>query len=102
MAVQVGLLRWEPGLTRKDILKRLVNRIFGMAEEAGTDCIVTSCRCAGQSRHSGSEVSKDYSRIIIPDILYSELIALAMGSKGINGWVKKHLVDPSKLLRERV
>jgi heterodisulfide reductase subunit B len=80
-----------------EIVKKLVGRIVDSAKKAGADAVVTACGiCQAnldmrQARGAGSHP--------LPIFYFSELSALAFGSSRVNGWLAKHLIDPSELLK---
>jgi len=90
-------------LTRTDIVRRLVNRLFTMAVEAGADCIVTACPlCQAnldtRQREVNSKYSEDY---YLPVFYFTELLGLAFGHPDVSKWLSRHLVDPTRLLHSK-
>lgn len=90
-------------LSRTDIARKMMLRILDMAEEAGADCLVTSCpMCQTNLDTRMKEISKEFSRdFYIPVLFFSELIGLALGSRDVKKWFRRHLVNPTKVLKER-
>ena len=90
-------------LSRTDIARKMMLRILDMAEEAGADCLVTSCpMCQTNLDTRMKEISKEFSRDFhIPVLYFSELIGLALGSRNIKKWFRCHLVNPVKVLKEK-
>ncbi len=90
-------------LSRTDIAKTLIYKIFSMAEEAGTDCLVTSCpMCQANLDSRMHDVSADFAKNFqIPVFYISELMGLAFGSRRTGKWFRKHLVNPKKILKMR-
>jgi heterodisulfide reductase subunit B len=87
-------------LSRPDIVRKLSGKILDMAMEAGAECIVTCCpmcqanleMCQGAlSRKTGG----DYH---IPTFYFTELLGIALDLTGSEQWLKRHLVNPKKLL----
>jgi heterodisulfide reductase subunit B len=81
---------------RADVVTPLVNEILASAVAVGAECLVTSCamcqlnleiRCTWEPR--------------LPVFHFSEILALALGSKDYEGWFTRHLVDPRPLLAAR-
>jgi heterodisulfide reductase subunit B2 len=81
---------------------RLVEKLLGMARRVGAQAIVVSCQmCQAnldmykerRGRGSGRKLS-------LPIYYFTELIGLALGVKGVPGWLSKHMTDPRPLLRE--
>lgn len=89
-------------LTRPDIVKRLVDKLLGMAREAGADCLATGCpMCQANLDTRQAQVSKEFGKDHhLPIFYFTELIGLALGCR-VDKWVKKHLVDPRSLLTSR-
>jgi len=90
-------------LSRPDIVRKLSGKILDMAMEAGAECIVTCCpmcqanleMCQGAlSRKTG----RDYN---IPTFYFTELLGIVLGLTGSDQWLKRHLVDPKKLLSKK-
>lgn len=89
-------------MTRVDIVKRLSGNLFAEALEAGADCIVTDCPlCQAnldtREKEIAGESGRDYD---LPVFYISELIGLALGVDGTSWW-KRHIVDPTGLLKKR-
>ncbi len=83
-------------VSRPEIAGKLVNQIMGSAINAGAECIVTACamchlnleiRCAKENR--------------IPVFHFSELLSLAVEGHAPKDWLKRHLIDPKPVLRQR-
>lgn len=90
-------------LTRSDIVVRLVDRLLGMAQEAGADCVVVACSmCQANldARQRQTQVAGS-DRPGIPVFYVTELLALAMDLPGARGWWRRHLTDPVALLTAR-
>lgn len=81
-------------LTKTDIATRMVNRLVDRAREAGADAMVTSCPLCqiNLEMHQTGAESK------MPIFYFTELIGLAFGLEEAESWLKKHLIDPIKLL----
>lgn len=87
-------------LSRADVVQKLVNKIFVRAEEAGANCIVTACpMCVAnlEMRQKPSRFSYEVPHPV-PVLYFTELLALAMGLPGVEGWLKSHLIDPMPLV----
>jgi heterodisulfide reductase subunit B len=89
-------------LSRTDIVKKMMLRIFEMADEAQADCLVTSCpMCHANLDTRMEEISTEYSRdFSIPVLYFSEMIGLAMGMNS-KKWFKRHIISPVKMLKEK-
>ena len=90
-------------LTRPDVVRKLVNKLYEMALETGAECIVTACPlCQGNLDQRQEEISKEFKRdYYLPILYFIELTGLAMGENGVDRWLGRHLVDPRKLLKSK-
>jgi heterodisulfide reductase subunit B len=90
-------------LTRPDIARTLVKKLLDMAEEAQADCIVTGCpMCFSNLDSRQKEVSKNSEKKYrIPVFFISELMGLAFGDRDAQKWLRRHMVDPRPLLRQK-
>ena len=80
-------------LTHGDVVVKLVNRIVGMAKEAGAECLVCSCGLC----QINLEMRQDADALGLPVFYFTELMGVALGLEGGRWWAK-HIVDPSALL----
>ena len=89
-------------LSRTDIVVRLTGKLLHMAEEAGANCMVTACPlCQANLDTRQAEASKALGKDFhLPIFYFTELLGLAMGCGEVGHWAKRHIVDPSDLLRE--
>ncbi len=90
-------------LTRTDIVTRLVDRLLRMAVEAGADCVVVACSMChanldARQAEAAQEHGGDYD---LPIFYISELLGLAMGCADAPRWWRRHLTDPTPLLRAK-
>ena len=90
-------------MARSDVTKRLGAILLKMADEAGAECIVVSCpMCHANLDMRQKELAAEGAIPKTMPILYvTELLALAMGTKGIEKLWPKHMVDPRPLLESR-
>jgi heterodisulfide reductase subunit B len=90
-------------LARSDVTKRLSGVLVKMADEAEADAIVVSCpMChANLDMRQAETLQEGTIPRKIPILYVTELLALAMGVKGIEKLWRKHLVDPMPLLRAK-
>ncbi len=80
-------------LGKTEIVVHLVDKMMMMAREAGANCIVTACPvCFANLDTRASEKGR------LPAFYFTEVMALALGLKGTEGWFKMHNVDPRPLL----
>jgi heterodisulfide reductase subunit B len=89
-------------LTRPDIAKKMVTKIFDGALEAGADCIVTACPLCQSNLDTrveeiNVETGKQYR---LPVFYFTELMGLAFGEFP-QKWLAKHVTDPLPLLQEK-
>lgn len=81
-------------ISRGDVVSRLVGRIVDGAEEAGANCLVTACpMCQANLESRQGARSRP-----MPVFYFTELLGLAFGLAGADGWFEKHLIDPRPLL----
>ena len=80
-------------LTHGDVVVKLVNRIVGMAKEAGAECLVCSCGLC----QINLEMRQDLNALGLPVFYFTELTGVAFGLDGGHWW-PKHVVNPSRLL----
>jgi len=80
-------------LTHGDVVVKMVNRIVGMAKEAGAECLVCSCGLC----QINLEMRQDVHTLGLPVFYFTELMGVAFGLKG-NTWWPKHVINPSPLL----
>ncbi len=74
------------------IVSKLVDKIISYAKEAGSEAIVTACPLC----QANLEMRQNLN---FPVFYFTEIIGIAMGvDKDI--WWKKHLVDPSNLVKK--
>jgi heterodisulfide reductase subunit B len=90
-------------LTRPDIARALLQKLLDMAEEAGADCIVTGCPMCfsnldNRQREIFKHTGKEYN---MPIFYFSELLGLAFGDPAAPKWLRRHLVDPRPLLKQK-
>ena len=82
-------------LTHGDTVVEMVNRIVEMAGEAEADCITCSCGLC-QANLEMRQTSEGQG---LPVFYFTELMGLAMGLKAQGEWWKRHIIDPTPLLR---
>ena len=80
-------------LTHGDVVVKLVNRIVGMAKEAGAECLVCSCGLC----QINLEMRQDVNALGLPVFYFTELMGVASGLEGGRWWAK-HMINPSALL----
>ncbi|MFH1335959.1 MAG: CoB--CoM heterodisulfide reductase iron-sulfur subunit B family protein [Candidatus Zixiibacteriota bacterium] len=90
-------------LTRIDIVRRLVNRLFNMAIESEADCIVTACSlCQANLDTREAEAAQAFQQNYnLPVYYFTELLGLSLGLSGIDSWLGRHIVNPRSLLEKK-
>jgi len=77
-------------LTKSSVAVRLVGRLTDFAREAGAEALVTACplcQVSLEMRQAGNGPK-------MPVVYFTELMGLAFGLEGTDGWWGKHLIDP--------
>lgn len=87
-------------LTMTDAVRRLTDRLFDAAVEAGASAMVTDCpMCQSNLDTRQAEINKLMGRSYsIPVFYITELIILAMDQGALSKQWSKHFVDPQPLL----
>jgi heterodisulfide reductase subunit B2 len=87
-------------LTRTDIVRRLTQKLFDRALEAGAEAVVAACPlCQANLDTRQEEISREAGKTYaIPIFYFTELLAIALGHRDPGRWWKKHFVDPAKFL----
>lgn len=90
-------------LTRPEVAKKLVQKLFDKALEAGADAIVVGCpMCFSNLDMKQAELTRETAKKYHTPIFYiTELVGLAFGDAGVEKWLKGHDVDPRPLLKEK-
>ena len=78
-------------LTYGDVVKKMVGRIVSMAEEAGAQCLVTSCGLCQANLEMRQESG-------FPVFYFTELMGIAFDVEKRDQWWKKHMISPKPLL----
>lgn len=82
-------------MPRSDVSTGLVSKLVTMAAEAGAEAIVTTCPLC----QTNLEMRRKPDDNDLPVFYFTELIGLALGLPDSGNWFKRHLIDPTKLLR---
>jgi heterodisulfide reductase subunit B len=82
-------------LTHGHTVVEMVDRIVGMAREAGAECLTCSCGLC----QANLEMRQKAEGPGLPVFYFTELMGVAMGIEAENAWWKKHMIDPTPLLR---
>jgi heterodisulfide reductase subunit B len=78
-------------LTKGKEVCGIVDRIVGMAKEAGADCLVTSCGLC----QANLELRQSHK---MPVFYFTELMGVAFDIAGRSAWWRKHMINPKALL----
>ena len=87
-------------LTRTDIVMRLTTKLFEKAIETGAEAMVVACPLCQSNLDSRQEeiFRQTGNHHPLPIFYFTELIGLAVGHTDVNAWLKRHFVDPRRLL----
>ena len=90
-------------LSRTDIVVQLSGKLLQMAEESGANCVVTACPlCQANLDTRQAEISKNFGKEVqFPIFYFTELLGLALGCEEAGQWFRRHIVDPSDLLKSQ-
>jgi len=90
-------------LTHPELAKKLVKKLYDMALEAGSDCIVVGCPLCHSNLDSRQKeiLSENGDKYNIPVYYFTELMSLAFGDPRAETYINKHLTDAKALLREK-
>jgi heterodisulfide reductase subunit B len=90
-------------MTRTDIVRKLSRRILSMAKEAEADVLVTGCpMCQANLDTRQEEVEKETGeKYDLPILYFTELMGLALGHKKVKKWLRRHIIDPVKVLKDK-
>lgn len=81
-------------ITRSDMVYGMTGRILAGAVEAGAMAVVTTCPLCQTNLETRRQ-----SGIDIPVFYFTELMGLAFDLPETNEWFKKHMVDPTPLVK---
>ncbi|MDP6110497.1 MAG: CoB--CoM heterodisulfide reductase iron-sulfur subunit B family protein [Planctomycetota bacterium] len=89
-------------LTNEEMALQMMSRIFEAAMKCGATALVTACPlCHMNLDVSQRKVGKLLGgKLSMPVYYFTELLALAMGLKGVRKWLKGHITNARKTLRE--
>jgi heterodisulfide reductase subunit B2 len=90
-------------LTHTELAKKLVKKLFDMAEEAGADCIVVGCPMCHSNldTREGTILRENGDKYKMPVYYFSELMGLAYGVEHVDKWLNKHFTEAKTLLKEK-
>ena len=86
-------------MARPDVIFTLVGKLYDRALSVGANCVVTGCQmCQANLDMYQTEIAREMGReIYLPVLYFTELLALALGSKDIGRCFNRHLVSPKEL-----
>ena len=89
-------------LSRPDIVSHLVGKLYDMAQRVGAQAIVVSCQmCQANLDMHQDKIGADWGRrFAFPIYYFTELIGLAQGVAGVERWLRRHIAEPFKLLKQ--
>lgn len=90
-------------LTRTDIVRRLTQKLLDKAMEAGANAVAVACPlCQSNLDSRQEEISAEAGKTYdLPVLYFTEMIGLSLEHPQAGKWLKRHFVDPSKLLASR-
>ncbi len=90
-------------VARRDLVFKLVGKLFEKAIQAGADCIAVSCQMchANLDLHQDKIVKEFGLGKSLPVIYFTELMGLAMGHRDAGKWLKRHFVDPTNTVQSK-
>jgi len=88
--------------SRRDIVYKLVGKLFEMAQRVGAQAVVVSCQmCQANLDIFQKQISgQSDAQFRFPIYYFSELIGVAMGLDEARKWLSRHITDPRPKLRE--
>lgn len=88
-------------LSLENIESRLVGKLLDMARRVGAQGIVVSCQMCQSNldMHHERAVGGLGKSLPVPVYYFTELIGLALGVKGVQKWLSRHITDPLPLLK---
>jgi heterodisulfide reductase subunit B2 len=91
-------------LTHTELAKKLIKKLFDMAEEAGADCIVVGCpMCQSNLDTRQDEVLRENGqKYNLPVYYFTELMGLAFGDPSVEKCLNKHMTEATALLRQKM
>ena len=90
-------------LTRTDIVLALTGKLLEEARRAGAEAMVVACPLCQSNLDSRQQdiTDKTGMRYDMPIFYFTELIGLSLEHKDASRWLKRHLVDPTKVLASK-
>lgn len=82
------------GVSRPDLVGRLVGDIVGAARHAGAKALVTACPLCQSNLDSRQAKGTE-----MPVFFLSELVGISLGLKDAGAWLARHLIDPRPALQ---
>jgi heterodisulfide reductase subunit B len=88
-------------IARRDVVFKLVAKLYEKALQAGAECIVVSCQMcqANLDMYQWKIASQLGKSIYLPILYFTDLMGLAFGIKEASSWISRHFVDPAPLLK---
>ena len=90
-------------LTRTDIVLDLTAKLLDEAKKAGAEAVVVACPLCQSNLDSRQAdiVAGGGPRFDMPIFYFTELIGLSLNHKDAPRWLRRHLVDPTRVLASK-
>lgn len=90
-------------LTRTDIVLKLTGRLLDEARKAGAEAVVVACPLCQSNLDSRQAdiAARGGPRFDMPIFYFTELIGLSLNHRDAPRWLRRHLVDPTKVLASK-
>ncbi|MBW2307556.1 MAG: CoB--CoM heterodisulfide reductase iron-sulfur subunit B family protein [Deltaproteobacteria bacterium] len=90
-------------ISRPDLVVQLSGKLLSMVREAGAEAVVVGCpMCHANLDTRQEEISQQIGEEFhVPIFYFTELLGVAMGNPRAGQWLKKHIVDPRRLLANK-
>lgn len=88
-------------LARTDIVEVLSDKLVAMARRVGAKAIVAACPMCHANLDMRQREVVTNPGVAMPVYFYTELMAVAMGVPGAEGWLSKHIVPAVSLLQQQ-
>jgi heterodisulfide reductase subunit B2 len=88
-------------IARRDVVFKLVAKLYDKAIQAGAECIVVSCQMcqANLDMYQKKIASQLGKSIYLPILYFTDLMGLAFGINEAKSWMSRHFVDSAPLLK---
>jgi heterodisulfide reductase subunit B2 len=92
------------GYTKKSMMQELTYKVLNMARDAGANCVAVACPvCQMNLDLNQKEINKAFgSDFNMPVLYFTQIMGLAFGYSPKELGIKKLIVNPDKLLKNRI